>query len=72
MNTFQQRLDAIANFWNNKSDAGFTAYKYSHNFLTKDNMDILSSDYLHLTKFAQGQFGSQMADYLIKNNIIEQ
>jgi len=70
MDTYQECLHAIADMWNGVS--GMKTYKCtdSRTYVTSSNAAQLTSDFLHLTRFAQGQFGSMLADYLISNGII--
>ena len=71
MKTYQDRLHAIADMWN--GDSGIKVYKCneSSSYINASNADQLTSDYLHLTRFAQGQFGAKMADYMIKEGILK-
>ena len=70
MKEYQDRLHAIADKWN--GDSGIKVYKcdVSSKYINASNADQLTSDYLHLTRFAQGQFGSMMADYMINKGIL--
>ena len=71
MNKFQNQIDKTVAMWN--GDSGIKVYKCteSSSYINASNADQLTSDYLHLTRFAQGQFGAKMADYMIKEGILE-
>ena len=71
---YQKATNTIVNNWKDKWGQSSTSpkiHQFHHNYLTADNIKTLTSDYLHLTRFAQGQFGAKMADYMIKEGILE-
>lgn len=70
MKEYQDRLRAIADMWNGESGIKVDKCNVSSNYINASNADQLTSDYLHLTRFAQGQFGSMMADYMIEKGIM--
>lgn len=70
--TYQGRIDSIVNMWENKwtQSTDPKLFQIRHNYLTADNAASLSADYLHLTRFAQGEFGSKLANELMDQGIL--
>ena len=70
--TYQNRINAIIQMWSRKwGGKDPKIYRFSHNYLTAKNIRTLSSDYLHLTRASQGEFGSRLANYLINKGILK-
>ena len=69
---YQKGINQIVKNWGAKwtGSSDPKIHQFHHNYLTADNALTLSSDYLHLTRYSQGQFGSLLADYLISNGIL--